>query len=146
MQSLFEPDTYEQVLKRIDSLSETSERQWGKMTAGQMAWHCQFPVSIGVKNKNEGNGNLFVKLFFKKAMYNDTPWRKNLPTSPALKAKEDKNLAAEKAKLKQLVTDFYNCKNRTDWNPHPLFGKFTHDQWGRMQYKHLNHHLTQFGL
>ncbi|MDB4292381.1 DUF1569 domain-containing protein [Maribacter sp.] len=146
MKSLFDTNTYEHILERIDNLSEDSERQWGKMTAGQMAWHCQFPVKIGVKNKKEGNGNLFVKLFFKKAMYNDKPWRKNLPTSPALKAKEDKDLSSEKAKLKQLVIDFYNCRTRTEWNPHPLFGKLTHDQWGKVQYKHLNHHLTQFGV
>ncbi|QCX01094.1 DUF1569 domain-containing protein [Aggregatimonas sangjinii] len=146
MQSLFDTNTYEQVLKRIDNLSEDSERQWGKMTVGQMAWHCQFPFKIGVKNKKEGNGNLFVKLFFKKSMYNDKPWRKNLPTAPSLKTKEDKNLEIEKSKLKQLVTDFHQCKTRTDWNPHPIFGKLTHDQWGMMQFKHIDHHLTQFGV
>lgn len=146
MKSLFEAETYAETLARIDALQIDSKKLWGKMTPGQMAWHCQFPVKIGVENKNKGNGNLFVRLFFKKSMYNDKPWRKNLPTSPALKAKEEKDLAIEKAKLRQLVTDFYNCKERKDWNPHPLFGKLTHDQWGKMQYKHLDHHLTQFGV
>jgi len=146
MRSLFEDSTYQEVISRIDALTEESQRQWGKMTPGQMAWHCQFPVKIGVKNKNNGNGNLFVRLFFKKSMYNDKPWRKNLPTSPALKTQEEKDLGAEKEKLKQLVSDFHECKSRTDWNPHPIFGKLTHEQWGKVQFKHLNHHLTQFGL
>ena len=146
MKSLFDETTYTEVLNRIDSLNENSERQWGKMTAGQMAWHCQFPFKIGIKNKNKGNGNLFVRLFFKKQMYTDKPFRKNLPTAPNLKAKEEKDLAKEKAILRQLVTDFYECRNRTEWNPHPLFGKFTHEQWGKMEYKHLDHHLTQFGV
>ena len=146
MQSLFDTNTYEHILKRIDNLNEGSERRWGKMTAGQMAWHCQFPLKIAVKNKNKGSGNLVARLFFKKTMYSDKPWRKNLPTAPALKAKEDKDLTTEKAILRQLVTDFYECRTRTVWNPHPMFGKFTHDQWGKMQYKHLNHHLTQFGV
>jgi hypothetical protein len=146
MKSLFEEETYTKTLARIDALNEKSERKWGKMTAGQMVWHCQFPIKIGVDNKNKGNGNLFVRLFFKKSMYNDKPWRKNLPTSPALKAKEEKDLTVEKAKLRQLVTDFHNCKDRKEWNPHPLFGKLTREQWGKMQYKHLNHHLTQFSV
>ena len=146
MKSLFEDSTYKGVLARIDVLNEKSERQWGKMTVGQMAWHCQFPLKIAVDNKHKGNGNLFVKLFFKKSMYNDKPWGKNLPTSPALKAKEEKDLVTEKAKLRQLVIDFHDCKSRTEWNPHPLFGKLTHEQWGKMQFKHLDHHLTQFGV
>ena len=32
------------------------------------------------------------------------------------------------------------------WNPHPIFGAFTHQQWGQLQYKHLDHHLRQFGV
>lgn len=146
MKSIFEENTYNELLERIDNLNENSERQWGKMAVGQMAWHCQFPLKWGVENKKAGNGNLFVKLFFKKSMYNDKSWRKNLPTSPHLKTKEDKDITAEKTKLKQLTTEFNACKTRTEWNPHALFGKLTHEQWGQMQYKHLNHHLTQFGV
>jgi len=146
MKSLFEESTYTEVLQRIDSLNENSERQWGKMTVGQMAWHNQFPLKIAIKNKHKGNGNLFVRMFFKKQMYTDKPFRRNLPTAPNLKAKEEKDLAAEKAILRQLVTDFYQCRTRKEWNPHPLFGKFTPEQWGKMQYKHLDHHLTQFGV
>lgn len=146
MKSLFEEATYNETLSRIEALNENSKRLWGKMTVAQMAWHCQFPFIIGVKNKDKGNGNLFVRLFFKKQMYSDKPFRKNLPTASNLKTREEKDLPSEKAILRQLVTDFYNCKNRQDWNPHPLFGKFTHKQWGQMEYKHLDHHLTQFDV
>lgn len=146
MKSIFEETTYREILHRIDSLDENSARQWGKMTVGQMVWHCQFPFIIAIKNKNKGNGNLLVRWFLKKQMYSDTPFRRNLPTAPNIKAKEAKDLHIEKPKLRQLVTDFYNCRTRTDWNPHPLFGQFTHEQWGKMEYKHLDHHLTQFGV
>jgi len=79
-------------------------------------------------------------------MYSDKPFRRNLPTAPSLKTQEYKDLPAEKAILKQAVIDFYECRTRTNWNPHPIFGKFTPEQWGKMEYKHLNHHLTQFGV
>ena len=88
---------------------------------------------------------LFV-CFFKKQMYSDKPFRKNLPTARNLKAKEEKDFSEEKSILIQLVIDFYICKARKDWNPHPLFGKLTHEQWGKMEYKHLDHHLKQFGV
>lgn len=90
MKSIFEESVYQELLFRIAVLNEKSERQWGKMTAGQMALHCQFPIKIGVDNKHKGNGNLFVRMFFKKTMYNDTPLRKNLPTDPNLGQKRKK--------------------------------------------------------
>lgn len=146
MKSIFEESTCNEVLNRIDALHENSERLWGKMTLGQMVWHCQFPFAIGVKNKDHGKGNFFAKMFLKKQMYSDKPFRRNLPTAAKLKTKETKDFQTEKAKLRQLVTEFYDCRTRTTWNPHPIFGNFTHEQWGKMEYKHLDHHLQQFGV
>lgn len=31
-------------------------------------------------------------------------------------------------------------------HPHPFFGKLTSEQWGKGIYKHLDHHLKQFGV
>jgi len=146
MNSIFEEQTYQEVLQRIETLTENSKRHWGKMTVGQMVWHCQFPFKIAIKNKDKGKGNLFGRLFIKKSMYSDKPFRKGLPTAPNLKAKEDKDLATEKEILKNLVNDFYALKTRKNWNPHPIFGTLTHEQWGKMQFKHLDHHLKQFGV
>ncbi len=147
MKSIFDETVYQEILSRIDNLQETTEGQWGKMTVAQMLWHCQFPLRIAIENKKpKGSGNIFAKLFFKKALYNDRPWRKNLPTAPALKAKETKNFASEKHMLKKLVTDCHNVRHRETWNAHPLFGAFTPQQWGQVQFKHLDHHLTQFGV
>ncbi len=147
MKSLFEEDTYQEILERLDKLSAESKRLWGKMSVGQMAWHCQFPLRIAVKNEDRGiSGNPLVRWFFKKPLYNDKPWRKNLPTAPALKAREEKDFETEFAKLKQLVVECHDLKTRETWNPHPLFGTLTHEQWGKMEYKHLDHHLRQFGI
>ncbi len=30
--------------------------------------------------------------------------------------------------------------------PHPVFGRLSVDDWGRLSWKHLDHHLRQFGL
>lgn len=146
MKSIFEENTIKELVERIDNLNENSQRNWGKMTVGQMAWHCQYPLKISIENKKSSKkGNFLAQLFFKKSMYNDKPWRKNLPTAPQLKAKEPKNFIDEIKVLKQLTLDTHQLKSRAEWNPHPFFGTFSKEQWGQMQYKHLNHHLTQFG-
>ncbi|WP_298502018.1 DUF1569 domain-containing protein [uncultured Maribacter sp.] len=147
MKSLFEEKACNEILDRINSLKDDSQRQWGKMSLGQMAWHCQFPLKIAIKNKDTGKkGNLFVRLFFKKSAYNNKVWRRGLPTAPALKTGENKNASIEIEKLKTLVKEFNALKNREEWQPHPFFGTLTHEQWGKMEYKHLDHHLRQFNV
>ncbi len=147
MKSLFEKKAYEELLQRLENINSDSERLWGKMSPGQMAWHCQFPLKIAVTNEDRGvSGNPLVRWLFKKSLYNDKIWRKNLPTAPGLKATEEKDFAIEMPKLKQLVKDCYEVKDREKWNPHPLFGTLTREQWGKMEYKHLDHHLRQFGV
>ena len=147
MKSLFNDETHSEIITRLDNLNKDSERLWGKMTVGQMCWHCQYPLKLAINNKeNTSKGNWFIKLFFKKSLYNDKPWLKNLPTSPKLKATEPKDFNEEREKLKSLVNDFNTLKEQKLWYPHPFFGTFTKEQWGQLEYKHLDHHLTQFGV
>ncbi|MDT0607916.1 DUF1569 domain-containing protein [Croceitalea rosinachiae] len=147
MKSLLTEEGYTEIKARLENLTETSDRHWGKMTVGQMAWHCQYPLKLAIENRaNDSKGNWFVKTFFKKSLYNDKLWRKNLPTAPQLKAKEPKEFRAEYDKLKVLVDEFAKLDSRKTWYPHPAFGVFTKEQWGQMEYKHLDHHLRQFGV
>ena len=146
MKSLLEKDGYEDIKARLEALSQDSERKWGKMTQGQMLRHCQFPLSIAIENKpGKPKFNILARLF-KKSMYNDKPWRKNLPTAPKLKITDDRDFHKERVILESLIDQFYELKGREEWNPHPMFGSFTKEQWGKMEYKHLDHHLRQFGV
>lgn len=145
MKSLFDQETYNEVRSRINTLSEDSNRQWGKMTPGQMLSHCQCPLNIILEKNDYGlKPNWLIKTFFKKSMYNDRPWRKNLPTVPGMKQTEPKDFTNEKTKLETLLEELHSQRGREDWQPHPTFGELTKEQWGKMQYKHLDHHLTQF--
>ncbi|OAB79624.1 DUF1569 domain-containing protein [Cochleicola gelatinilyticus] len=146
MKSLFDTETLSEINTRLENLSENSDRQWGTMSAGQMAKHCQGPFNIMLEKEDYGmKPNWLAKVFFKKMLYNDKPFRKNLPTAKFLKETEPRDLAVEKPKLKALLSEFEAQRDRTNWAPHPGFGVFTKQQWGQLQYKHLDHHLKQFG-
>lgn len=146
MKSLLEAEGYNDIKHRLTRLSESSQRQWGKMTQGQMVRHCQFPLQIAIENDPVKPRVNLIMLLFKGMMYSDTPWRKNLPTAPQLKVTDDRNLQHEKVRLEELIDTFYKLNDREHWNPHPSFGKLTHEQWGKMEYKHLDHHFRQFGV
>lgn len=147
MQSIFEEKVYNEIKSRLGKLNENSNRNWGKMNVAQMAWHCQGPFNIMLQKEDYGmKPNWLAKVFFKKSLYNDKPWSKGLPTAKFLKTKEDKNFEVEKKKLEALIDEAYSHKDKTEWEPHPGFGYFTAQQWGQMQYKHLDHHFRQFGV
>ncbi len=145
MKSLFKNDALKEVRTRINSLSEDSEKQWGKMTVGQMVHHCQLPLNV-ILEKEDYNlkPNFFAKLFFKKAMYSDKPWKKNLPTMKQFKETTPRDFEIERKKLNELLDELESQRERNNWKAHPTFGEMTKEQWGKMQYKHLDHHLRQF--
>ncbi|GAB5401268.1 MAG: hypothetical protein Aureis2KO_28530 [Aureisphaera sp.] len=147
MKSLFDSEAHSEIKARVDHLHENSERLWGKMTVGQMMHHCQGPFNIMLGKNDYGmKPNWFAKVFFKKSLYNDKLWRKNLPTAKFLKETEPRDFATEKVVLNELIDELASRKDQEEWDPHPGFGYFTKDQWGQMQYKHLDHHLRQFGV
>ena len=72
MKSIFDVETYQEVVSRIDNLHEGSKRNWGRMSVGQMVWHCQIPLKVAIENKKStGKTNPFIQWFFKKSLYND---------------------------------------------------------------------------
>jgi hypothetical protein len=90
---------------------------------------------------------LLIGWAFKSKLYNEAPWKKNLPTSPDFIIKDDRDFEKEKRELQDLVNKFYTKgPGAVGKFPHPMFGKFTPEQWGQAMYKHLDHHLQQFGV
>ncbi len=149
MKSLFETQSHNEIIERINQLDKSTKPQWGKMKVGQILYHCQFPLNLALGRYEMEKPNPVMKLLFKsfkKSMYNDKLWKHSLPTPSPFKVEVEKGFDQEKEKLTSLINDFHREKNKKSWEPHPAFGSFTHEQWGQMQYKHLDHHLRQFGV
>jgi len=149
MKSLFDSNTQQEVLQRIEQLNAGKPPVWGKMSVIQMLRHSQQPLQVA-------NGRLAlqqpnaVKRFafglFKSTLYNDKPWRKSLPTAKEYIVRDTEDFDTEKQRLIADLSEFEKKSTNLHWPKHPAFGKFTTDQWGKMQYKHIDHHLRQFGV
>lgn len=147
MKSFFEDGVYDEISSRLSQLQEDTEPNWGKMNASQMLHHCQMPLNIILEKEDYGvKPNWLVNLLFKKSMYSDKLWRKNMPTAPGFKINEDKDFETEKKGITELINLLNSLRDKNDWQAHPAFGKLTKAQWGKMQYKHLDHHFRQFGI
>ena len=149
MKNLFDHGVYREVVMRLNNLEPTSQRQWGKMDVAQMLAHCKAAFKVPLSEKKLPRMFLGVLLswMIKSKMYDDQPWKKNLPTSPDFVMKDPKDFEVEKKKLLDLVDRFYQVgPGGISKYPHPFFGHFTPEQWGQSMYKHLDHHLQQFGV
>lgn len=146
MKSTFEKTTRDELIKRINTVSETSAAQWGKMNVYQMLKHCTIWDSWILSRKENRQiflGRLFGRMALKKVLQNDKPLGRNSPTGAEFKVKETGgDIAAEKEKWVSLIEQYDGFSN-PDF-VHMFFGKMTNDQIGQMAYKHADHHLRQF--
>lgn len=150
MKSLFDYDTHQEILDRIEQLDESKKPIWGKMNVVQMLNHTQRPLKVANgRMVLTDSPNPFMRLAFrlyKSHMYNDKPWKQNLPTVKDFMVDNVGSFKEEKQHLLENINEFQKKDLNLHWPKHPFFGEFTTDQWGKMQYKHLDHHLRQFGV
>lgn len=149
MKNLFNAAENQELIDRINKLTPDTKPLWGKMTVSQMLAHSQSPlyVAMGEKNFKGGIMALLFGKIAKKQLVKDEPFKKNLPTAPSFVVKDERNFDEEKSRLIDLVQRFGNADpEEIAARPHPFFGKLTADEWNTLQFKHLDHHLNQFGV
>ena len=149
MQNLFDAAVYNQIIERLNKLSPSTAAQWGKMNVAQMMAHCKGPFKIALSEKKLPRMFLGVLIgwMIKPKLYNDTPYKEGLPTAPDFIVKDERDFNKEKQELITLISSFQKAgPSGITKFPHPMFGKFTPEQWGKSLYKHLDHHLRQFGV
>lgn len=149
MKTIFDTSTYDELLDRIDKLAADTPPQWGKMSAAQMMEHIVHVLEMA-SGKRPMTQSLIGKAIgwaFKGQFVGEKPVPKSSPTVPAFEIKHEPEFAAAKAELKGMLAEFYSLGEKgTDGNIHVFFGAFSGKQWGETQYKHVDHHLRQFGL
>lgn len=149
MKNIFNPSHAKEVLDRIDRLSPSSKPKWGEMDVTKMLAHCSAfqDIAMGNASPKRSWSGILIGRFAKPIFYNDKPLARNMSTIPAIKIVDERNFEAEKEKLKQQIITFQkNGAQECMGRPHPFFGKLTSEQWGKDIYKHLDHHLIQFGV
>ena len=147
IKNLFEPSVKQEIIDRINKLTADSKALWGKMTVGQMLAHCQVPIGVAEgthKLKRTFIGRIFGPIA-KPMLFNDKPFKRNLPTDKSfIMTGAEKDFYMEKGKLLTAINNFTEANMVNE--PHPFFGKLTKEQWSKGSWKHLDHHLKQFGV
>ena len=146
VKNLFDPAVKQDIIDRINKLTPESKALWGKMNVGQMLAHLQMPIGVadGTHQLKRTLMGRLIGPMIKSILYNDKPFKHDLPTDKSFIMTDPKDFEKEKQKLIQMVSNFTeaNIVNET----HTFFGKLTKEQWSKGTWKHLDHHLQQFGV
>lgn len=150
MKDIFDPKTTAETIARIDRLTPEAQPLWGKMNVGQMLAHCCVTYEMAYTDKHAGPKGLMklvMKLFVKNMVVSEKPYKKNLKTAPQFLIADERDFKKEKDRLiayikktEELGGDHFDGKENLS------FGKMTKQEWNNMFYKHLDHHLQQFGV
>ncbi len=151
MKTLFTANENQEIINRINKLTPESKALWGKMTVAQMLAHARMPLLAAYGQEKMSKRGLISLLFGKMAkkqlVTQNKPFSKNLPTDKKFIIINPEKFEKEKQNLISTVMLFTkNGTNKITKEPHGFFGSLTPQEWGTLQYKHLDHHFSQFGV
>lgn len=132
---------------RVRALSASSTRRWGKMSVTEMLQHLRLSAHMAVGELEVGSVNkrAFRTFPLKHLLLYVLPFPKGAPTAPELYPEAAAPFEEERAAVLTLL-DRLGTGSREGAGPvHPLFGPLSWREWGAVTYKHVDHHLKQFG-
>lgn len=150
MKNIFNQNDTTEIIARIDRLTPLTNPVWGKMDVAQMLAHCNVTYEMVYENKHpkpKGLMKLILKLLVKNVVVNEKPYKHSSKTAPAFIITNTKDFNVEKNRLIDFIKKTQELgENHFEGKESHSFGTLTSKEWNNMFYKHLNHHLNQFGV
>ena len=145
--TLWNPESRQELVRRLDNLRPDATPLWGKMNAPQMVSHLIGWMLMA-------NGDLYTAPRYsilrrtpvKQLAIYWLPFPKGVPTAKELLERSPSEWSAEIDVLRRHLENFETDHRNREWPDHPAFGFLTPGAWGVLGYRHTDHHLRQFGV
>lgn len=147
MDSIFNKDQNNLIISRINLLNSNSQALWGKMSVDQMLKHTNEAVIVAF-GENEIKVNFLMRLLgrvLKNKVFN-SEFGKNSPTAKEFIFTDKYDFETSKNELIKNFGRFADGYQSIKLSNHPFWGKMTHDDWNKLMWNHVDHHLRQFGV
>jgi len=151
MKTLANPENKREIVRRLGAIGPGSQRRWGKMTVAEMICHLSDALRVAMSEKQaKPISNWFSRSIMKWAGLGlPMQWPHGVSTVPECEAGVGGTRAAEIESdlrdLRELFERFTRQPRDFEYAEHAIFGRLTEEQWMRWGYRHLDHHLRQFG-
>jgi uncharacterized protein DUF1569 len=146
MKSIWREDDRREIHDRVGALACDRRADWGKFTAPQMVCHLADSLKMAMGDLKVAPKALPIRYPpLKQLVVYVAPFLKGLPTAPELLAREPREWDNDVADLQLLLARAASARVTDTWPEHPAFGRLSKRAWGVLIYRHMDHHLKQFG-
>ena len=151
MSTLLDASTRAAVTARLRRLRPDSVRVWGQMTPHQALCHLSDAFKMSLNEREAAPVNrAFKPLVRFVALRVPLQWPRGIKTVPeaeqGARGTPPTEFMRDLAELLTLIERFAAARPEHLCPTHPIFGPMTAELWGRWAYRHLDHHLRQFGI
>lgn len=154
IKDIFSRPIVDDLKERITRITPETRPQWGTMNAAQMLAHASKPYDTLYDAEYQrkypphtGFMRFLLKLLVKPLVVGPKPYKPNTKTAPSYVVADERDLTREREKLigyleRVLREGRAGFEGKMSYS----FGPLTADEWNVLFYKHLDHHLRQFGV
>lgn len=151
IKDIFSSEISNEVIDRISHVTPNQRPEWGKMSADQMLAHCNVIYGFVFEPEKFTKPGLLkkfvLKTFVKKFVVGEKPYKINSPTASDFVIKNNRDFEKEKSLLIENIKKVQHLGSQHfEGKENFSFGKLSANEWNIMFYKHLDHHLRQFGV
>jgi hypothetical protein len=148
-ENIADPAQCAELIARLERLTPETPRRWGKMTAHQVVCHLsdsfRAVMGTGLSSVATPWSRTVIKWM---ALNAPLKWPHGVPTRPEVDqfigGTRPVEFARDRQELTSLMADFA-ARTGGNLHPHPMFGAMTTREWHRWGWRHMDHHLRQFG-
>jgi uncharacterized protein DUF1569 len=146
MKTMWDGEAQREVCDRVARLVPDRKAEWGRMSAPQMVCHLSESLKMALGELPVAPKNVPIRYPpLKQILIYLAPFPKNVPTAPELLVRSPGDWSEDVADLQSLVERFAARRGAGQWPDHPAFGRLSERAWGVLVYRHMDHHLRQFG-
>lgn len=147
MKSVFDPFENQALIARISKLQPSSKAAWGKMNATQMCQHTNAAILVAFGEK-EVKVNFVFRLLgrmMKNKVFN-SEFKKNSPTAKEFIFVDQYDFETARNELIKNFSRFAEGQSSITISNHPFWGELSHEDWNKLMWNHIDHHLRQFNI
>jgi hypothetical protein len=146
MKSIWQDDDRQELNDRVAHVAWDRRAEWGKFTAPKMICHLADSLKMAMGDLPVASKRLPIRYPpLKQLIIYVAPFPKSAPTAPELLAREPREFSSDVTDVQSLLARAGSARTTDSWPEHPAFGKLSKKAWGVLIYRHMDHHLKQFG-
>ncbi len=148
MKTVFDTAVRKELIERVNKLSAKSERKFGTMRPDQGIHHINTALQAYLDEvKTKRTANPVKEAIFRWFTFSPLPIPpERAQTPPEFVAGGSYSIETEKGRFGSLIERVGALSAQKDWPISPVFGRLTGEKYGKLAYKHTDHHLKQFGV